>query len=86
MGNTHVCPPKYEVLDADNDSEWHDARVVHAFDYDDAACKYAEIRDRADAEGATERDLLVRRQGETTHRKFWVSFEYTINYSAHEGI
>jgi hypothetical protein len=82
-GNSHRCPPQWEVRDADDcdDSDWE---VVREIDAEDAAREYAQRSDSDGGEGPHERIVLVRELGSTETKRFEITFDYSIDYYAHE--
>lgn len=86
--DSHRCPPKFEVIDADGgygDDPWRWAKTIYAHQPDDAAEKYA---DESDCEGdytiirGSPATILVRdSQGNVTHWE--VSGESVPSYTAH---
>jgi hypothetical protein len=74
----HTCPPIFECSDGDDD--WRECR---ARNHEDAAEKIAEEWDDH-GDGPSERTIYVRKQGMIAMKKFNVTFEYSINYSADE--
>jgi hypothetical protein len=76
----HQCPPKWEVRDADDDES--DFTIVHEFDAESAAAKYAEQSDDG-GDGPRERTVSVRQNGGDWQR-FDITFEHSITYYAHE--
>jgi hypothetical protein len=79
----HTCPPEWEVRDADDcdDSDWE---TVREFDEEDAATKYAEDCDDNGGEGPHERTVLVRKPGASEVKRFAITFDYSVDYSARE--
>jgi hypothetical protein len=76
----HQCPPKWEVRDADDDESA--LTIVHEFDAESAASKYAEQSDDQ-GDGPRERTVSVRRNG-GDWQSFDITFEHSITYYAHE--
>ncbi|MBB5414062.1 hypothetical protein [Paraburkholderia atlantica] len=79
----HTCSPKWEVIDADECGE-NDWKTIHALDGEDAAAKYAEQRDDRNGEGPRERTVIVREPGASDEKRFSITFEYSVDYSAQE--
>ena len=83
-GKHHKCPPEWEVRDADDcdESDW---QIVREYDEDDAARRYASDSDNDCGEGPHERTVLVRAPGSTEAKRFSITFDYSIDYYAHEA-
>ncbi len=87
----HRCPPDYEVLDISYSSatalsaDWKHCSEVYAYSHEAAAEKAAEEMDDGEAEGPSERVLLVRRRGDEHEVKtFNVGFDHYVSYTAYE--
>lgn len=78
----HECPPEWDVRDSDDsDDDWG---VVREIDEAAAAEKFADSCDSDAGEGPRERKVLVRAKGSAEVKRFEITFEHAINYSAAE--
>jgi hypothetical protein len=79
----HACAPEWEAQDPDAraDDDW---TIIRAYDEEGAATKYAERSDDRCGEGAHERIVLVREPGSSEVKRFAITFDYSVDYRAHE--
>ncbi|MDR5800604.1 hypothetical protein [Caballeronia sp. LZ001] len=80
----HTCPPLWEVCDAEDcdDQDWQTIREIDA---EEAAREYAGKADSDSGGGPHERTVLVRAPGSTDVKRFFITFDYSIDYYAREA-
>lgn len=82
----HKCPPIFEVRRDEDGDEWE---AIRAFDHESAAKKWGQWDDCESADysiaNGNEATVLVREVGSEDVKRFVVSGESTIVYSAREA-